>query len=324
MTEKIPRLVTQRLNDFVLLQEIINKYPFILDQLKERNLRAYNIIVLRYGLNDGLIRSALEIKGTLELDISHKRIYQIIDSKWHFLREMLRREKDKEKDEKIRKDIQKNYSSTPIYEIFRESQKYIAVRLMRLGIATYSDLSKLSKMDLYSLVRECKTQLDYSDYDKIIRRLNSLGVSLKGEGKIFLEDAGFSTRVYLILRREGFCFLEEVAKYNESDLLKIRGFGGKGIEEVKDVLSKYNLSLGSAVGFIIKPDSGQDIFLDQLFDSGQLSVRSYNIFKKEGLHTLREVTEYGRLRLMNIRNFGPLSLKEIETLLREYNIPFKD
>lgn len=62
-----------------------------------------------------------------------------------------------------------------------------------------------------------------------------------------------------------------------------------------------------------------DTTIQELFDSGQISVRTYNCLRYAGMVTLEDVLNYAEspVELMKLKNFGRKSYTEIEPLLRE-------
>lgn len=58
-----------------------------------------------------------------------------------------------------------------------------------------------------------------------------------------IEDLELSVRSYNCLKREGVNTVQQLVNISESDLMKIRNFGAKSIEEVKDKLAELGLSL---------------------------------------------------------------------------------
>ncbi|MFN3478462.1 MAG: DNA-directed RNA polymerase subunit alpha C-terminal domain-containing protein, partial [bacterium] len=58
-----------------------------------------------------------------------------------------------------------------------------------------------------------------------------------------IKDLGLSSRTLNSLRRMGINTLGDLLKYTEDDLITIRNLGGKSIQEIKDKLKEYGLSL---------------------------------------------------------------------------------
>ena len=55
-----------------------------------------------------------------------------------------------------------------------------------------------------------------------------------------------------------------------------------------------------------------------------LTVRSYNCLKREGINTVLELIALSEDQLMNIRNFGSKSVDEVRDKLTELGLKFKD
>ena len=55
-----------------------------------------------------------------------------------------------------------------------------------------------------------------------------------------------------------------------------------------------------------------------------LSVRSYNCLKREGINTVSELVALSETQLMNIRNFGQKSVDEVRDKLVSLGLSLKD
>ena len=60
---------------------------------------------------------------------------------------------------------------------------------------------------------------------------------------IKIDDLDFSNRTYNCLKRQGIETLEELRNYPEEELMNIRNFGQKSLDEVKDKLGEYGYEL---------------------------------------------------------------------------------
>lgn len=60
---------------------------------------------------------------------------------------------------------------------------------------------------------------------------------------IKVDDLDFSNRTYNCLKRQGIETMEELRNYSEEELMNIRNFGQKSLDEVKDKLKEYSLEL---------------------------------------------------------------------------------
>jgi DNA-directed RNA polymerase subunit alpha len=56
----------------------------------------------------------------------------------------------------------------------------------------------------------------------------------------------------------------------------------------------------------------------------QLTIRSYNCLKREGIHTVGELVARSEADLLDIRNFGAKSITEVKEKLAELNLSLKD
>jgi len=59
-----------------------------------------------------------------------------------------------------------------------------------------------------------------------------------------IEELELSGRAYNCLKSAGINYVGELVKYTESELLKLRSFGKKTLDEIVEKLSQYNLRLG--------------------------------------------------------------------------------
>ena len=59
-------------------------------------------------------------------------------------------------------------------------------------------------------------------------------------------------------------------------------------------------------------------------ESLDLTVRSYNCLKREGINTVSELIALSEHQLVNIRNFGQKSVDEVKDKLTEMGLSLKD
>lgn len=64
--------------------------------------------------------------------------------------------------------------------------------------------------------------------------------------------------------------------------------------------------------------------LAQPIEELELTVRSYNCLKREGIHTVGELVARSEADLMDIRNFGAKSIDEVKEKLEELSLSLKD
>ena len=56
----------------------------------------------------------------------------------------------------------------------------------------------------------------------------------------------------------------------------------------------------------------------------QLTIRSYNCLKREGIHSVGELVARSEADLLDIRNFGAKSITEVKEKLAELGLSLKD
>ncbi len=74
--------------------------------------------------------------------------------------------------------------------------------------------------------------------------------------------------------------------------------------------------------FAAAVDEGESV-LDTPIEELDLSVRSYNCLKRQGVNTIGQLTECSENDLLNIRNFGAKSIEEVKDKLQGMNLGLK-
>jgi DNA-directed RNA polymerase subunit alpha len=73
--------------------------------------------------------------------------------------------------------------------------------------------------------------------------IEEAGVPAVRARDVKVDDLDFSNRTYNCLKRQGIETLEELRNYSEEELMNIRNFGQKSLDEVIEKLKEYNLGL---------------------------------------------------------------------------------
>ena len=74
--------------------------------------------------------------------------------------------------------------------------------------------------------------------------------------------------------------------------------------------------------FAAAVDEGESV-LDTPIEELDLSVRSYNCLKRQGVNTIGQLTECSEADLLNIRNFGAKSIEEVKDKLQDMGLGLK-
>ena len=149
-----------------------------------------------------------------------------------------------------------------------------------------------------------------------------------------LTEWDLTTRTHNALKDNGILKLSELLEWPEKKFLTIPGFGKKGLEEIKNYLDHYNLKLGMKFELVeydqrhfLKIDDFKNLkeaesFLDyeilsiKILEEWPLSVRTFNSLKKENINLLGDLISYGIENLMDTKNFGEKSYREIINLIK--------
>jgi DNA-directed RNA polymerase subunit alpha len=99
---------------------------------------------------------------------------------------------------------------------------------------------------------------------------------------------------------------------------------GKTLVELFGLARELNLE---AEGIDIGPSPADAFVAEQLnlpIEQLELTVRSYNCLKREGIHTVGELLGRSEADLLDIRNFGAKSIDEVKAKLAQLGLALKD
>jgi DNA-directed RNA polymerase subunit alpha len=76
-------------------------------------------------------------------------------------------------------------------------------------------------------------------------------------------------------------------------------------------------------GIFAEEEDEQDTILDTPIEDLELSVRSYNCLKRQGVNSVGQLAECSENDLLNIRNFGAKSIEEVKDKLQQMGLSLK-
>lgn len=98
---------------------------------------------------------------------------------------------------------------------------------------------------------------------------------------------------------------------------------GRIINEHMMVFAEQAVTPLSEDGIFAPPTDEADSVLDTSIEELDLSVRSYNCLKRQGVNTVGQLTECSENDLLNIRNFGAKSIEEVKDKLQGIGLSLK-
>lgn len=233
----------------------------------------------------------------------------------------------------------------------REALEYYqrAVRHFPTNVGTLINLGVLYEdMEMYELAQQCfqrvldsypnnpkarlflkdvkaSNEMHYDEEEQM--RLRELGVKLNQP----ISDFELSVRARNCLSLMGVQTLRDLCKLTEQELLSSKNFGETSLEEIKRVLAEKNLRLGMYSAEKQRADANENAqltpeeqsVLQRPVSDLNLSVRARKCMNRLGISTLGELVSRSADELLEIKNFGVTSLKEIRDKLGDFNIRLK-
>jgi DNA-directed RNA polymerase subunit alpha len=98
---------------------------------------------------------------------------------------------------------------------------------------------------------------------------------------------------------------------------------GRIIDEHMELFVEQAVSALSDEGIFSAVVDESESVLDTPIEELDLSVRSYNCLKRQGVNTIGQLTECSEQDLLNIRNFGAKSIEEVKDKLQQMSLSLK-
>jgi DNA-directed RNA polymerase subunit alpha len=98
---------------------------------------------------------------------------------------------------------------------------------------------------------------------------------------------------------------------------------GATLQELVQLFGELSESPGLSLG----PAEGEEVMAGELalpIEELQLSVRSYNCLKREGVNTVGDLVQKSEAELTDIRNFGQKSIDEVKGKLEELSLSLRE
>lgn len=146
-----------------------------------------------------------------------------------------------------------------------------------------------------------------------------------------ITDFELSVRSRKCLQNMGINSLGDLCSHSEQDLLASKNFGEQSLEEIKQMLVLKGLRLGANAPekpatetpkFETLTQEEQGILVRPVTDLN-LSVRARKCLNRKNIQTIGELVRLTADELLDCKNFGVTSLKEIREKLTQFNIKLR-
>ncbi len=166
-------------------------------------------------------------------------------------------------------------------------------------------------------------RFDEEEHNKMLE----LGVKLNQP----ISDFELSVRARNCLTSMGVVTLHDLCKRTEQDLLSSKNFGETSLSEIKEILSQKGLKLGMYSAEKQRPDAFETMQLSPEEQTAlgrpvsdlNLSVRARKCMNRLNIQTIGELVCKSAEELLECKNFGVTSLKEIREKLVDFNIKLR-
>lgn len=177
--------------------------------------------------------------------------------------------------------------------------------LDRGGIKLLNDLSNITEKDFHRI-----RGLGEKTTNEIIDKMNEYGISFKRD-TLYFEELGLSTRAVNSLESHGIKSIYELSNITKADLLEISDLGTKTINEIIEMMKKYEISFKYENDMLYIGNIG-------------LSAKAFNILNRQRIGLLSELSNITEKDLYTIRGIGEKIANEIINKMKEHGITFKD
>lgn len=351
--------------DLILEKGIEENIELALDRLQEKKSDKYrDIVELVYGLRDKNVRSFKEV-GEL-VGCTGQNVNMTVEKAKKKLSETIEYEKIRNKigipnNGFVRKYFQlhdifvegnePNLTQEQINDLMVEWQKcgeklkeqrIEGMQQNLLSITGFKSVSELvekttTKEELLKLIESNKLYM--SEVEEIVQHS---GLEFK-----FYEEKNYENNVTLVdldmpiermdlsirgfnaLRRSGIETVGDIIDKTESELIELRNFGGKNLEELVAKLESMGLKLKEEVKQEVEPKDSNNskenktFYLDMPIEKIGLSTRAFKALIRSGIKNVGDIVELTENQVMNISRLGTKSFNEIVDKINSMGLNLK-
>lgn len=138
-----------------------------------------------------------------------------------------------------------------------------------------------------------------------------------------LEELGLSDRSWGALLNAGIATIEQLQALSEDQLALIDGLEPRSRAEIKIALKKCRGTTQVVAGGRSSVEPNHSEYKGVPLKELGLSTRIHNALRRGGISTLGELTTLTEEQVLQVRNLGELSLKEIQAALAEHELDLR-
>ena len=150
-----------------------------------------------------------------------------------------------------------------------------------------------------------------------------------------IERMDLSVKGFNALRRSGVETVGDIILKTESELMELRNFGRKNLEELVAKLESMGLKLKeevkkeNEVEEVVPKDSknsqeNKTFYLDMPIEEIGLSTRAFKVLIRSGIKNVGDIVELTENQVMNIRSLGTKSFNEIVDKINSMGLKLKE
>lgn len=188
-----------------------------------------------------------------------------------------------------------------------------------LYIATKTKASKAFEMEIYA-----RTGRGFKTFKQNQEQINALGIIATDSNFCPVLQVGYQVDEKKISKNQmGDMLTMDVVTNGAVSPSDALAYASRILTEHFDQLTNINERIKEMEMMEEQKLEEKNQTLSVSIDELELSVRSYNCLKRNGIKTLQELSNMTKADVEKIKNLGKTSLKEIQKKLTEYGLSFK-
>lgn len=188
-----------------------------------------------------------------------------------------------------------------------------------LYICTKTNSNKKFEMEIYA-----KNGRGFKTFKENQEQINTIGVIATDSNFCPILQVGYKVEEKKINKNQmSDMLILDIATNGAIKPTDVLAYASKILIEHFEILAGVNEKISQLKMMQEQEETKHQQQMTISIDDLELSVRSYNCLKRNGIRTLQELSNITREQIKNIKNLGKTSLREITKKLTEYGLSFK-